>query len=832
MATPTDLNLIFGPLLKKSEDFKHQLAAAILAATSSNQDIESQHRRKIAALEAEIERLRGSKTPLDLYPTCTPAPNNPGIVDDLDCVAQDEHDKTLKSLQHIDKKNYLVKQRLDHSTVDSAELGKGTPRAQDDKQRELDMERAKVKEFERKFGTITRLLDLSQTVIQAVIKTSTDAARHYRKYGEDDDLWVAEMLEKGTIAVSDLDRRPTRNPWPDIATPLRHLSTSISENNIMRTRGQSIPPLTRSTASRSILPPPAEPLIQPSKPTSSPPTTQDPDATSDEEDDSDEEEAESALQKFSPTSKAIMRKPGSETLAVLHTEPLSPIHSHNADVDWEVTEDALVDIKSEPMSGHDWYSKYGYSRIVDGEQETFDLDNVTASRRGSVGIRGAGRMITTPEKDGIRTSFLTQSSLLSQRTISSGNARKGQPSASNSKLVHNEPVVISDTPEEDSALLRTPAETAKLKDPAPTINARAIPTDLLPTYTEDTAGVPSKQKLPLNPVTRTEASRATGVRNPLGEILDPNGLQEPGSIDTTNPQPSSGKKRLDNLTADEEIHDKENPPIAKNWTDLLSTPTQNNRLPPMVARSTGALKLKRKSLGSISATKKPLKRSSLVFPPHQPVAGVIEITHAAAAATPGGKRPQAGPQGNSHKKKQRTEESTTPTGAAAVKKPDNPLSPSKYRINKTKNEGFDFAFSEVVRDKARKDCLPKCVKECCRDLASGKLYEMWKPPAPYESAKFGARDSSPPDEEEAEVRNNEQYKEWNNAREKSERNLQFGRHRAQHQKAAEVMGYWESDFPTTQLLEEQRKESERRHMEKGFDRYEQATKGGMYERRA
>ncbi|KAF3307577.1 hypothetical protein TWF173_002710 [Orbilia oligospora] len=828
MTTSINRDLIFGPLLEKSETFQQQLAAAILAAASLSKDLELQHESKIATLEAEIERLKSPKPPPDSYPPYSP--NAFHTIDGVEYVTKDEYSKVLKSLQLMSKKNRLVKQNPDHSIVDGSEFREETPRAQDDKQRELDMERAKVKEFERKFGTITQLLDLSQTVIQAVIKTSTDAARQYRKYGEEDDQWRAEMLERGIVTASDFNRRPTRDPWPNIATPLRHLFMTISSHNIMRTRGQSIPPPTGSTASTSILRPLAETpaqLLKSAPPSSS---TQDPDVTSDEESVYEEEEAESALQKFSPTSKAIMRKPGSDTLAVLHPEPLSPIQSHRASVDWEVIEDALVNIKSESMSEHDWYSKYGYSHIVHGEQETFDLDNITAPRREYVGIRSFGQVISTPEKDGIRTPFLTQSSWAK----SSRDAKGDQSAVSNRQRVHNGPV-IHDTSEEEPALSRPPSRMPRLKEDPNTAtkvtNVEAVPMEPLPISKEDGARAPSEQNPSPEPMSQTEAYIVTGLRNPLREIIDPNGLIEPGTADTINLQPCGSTKQLDKLAGNEEIYDKENPPVAKNLTNLPSTPTQNNRHPPMFARSTGALKLKRKSICPISTAKQPLKRSSLVFT-HEPVTALVESTQTAAAATPGEKRPPGGPQGSSQKKKQRTEKSTAPTAVPALKTPDNPFSPSKYRINKNKNEGLDFAFGEVVRNRARKDCLPKCIKECCRDLASGRLHEMWKPPVPYESARFGARDSSPLDKEEIGTKNNEQYKEWNAAREKSERNLQFGRHRAQHQKAPEVMGYWESDFPTTQLLEEQRKDSERRHTEKGFDRYEQATKGGMYERRA
>ncbi|KAF3197464.1 hypothetical protein TWF192_000720 [Orbilia oligospora] len=816
MTTSINRDLIFGPILEKSETFQQQLAAAILAAASLSKDLELQHQSKVATLEAEIERLRGPKPPPDSYPPYSP--NAFHTIDGVEYVTKDEYSKVLKSLQLLSKKNCLVQQNPDRSIVDGSELREETPRAQDDKQRELDMERAKVKEFERKFGTITQLLDLSQTVIQAVIKTSTDAARQYRKYGEEDDQWRAEMLERGIATASDFDRRPARDPWPSIATPLRHLFMTISSHNMMRTRGQSIPPPTGSTPTQ---------LLKPAPPSSS---TQDPDVTSDEESVYEEEETESALQKFSPTSKAIMRKPGSETLAVLHPEPLSPIQSHRASVDWEGTEDALVNIKSELMSEHDWYSKYGYSHTVHGEQETFDLDNTTVPRRGYVGIRSFGQAISTPKKDGIRSPFLTQSSWAK----SSRDAKGDQSAVSDRERVHNGPI-FHDTSEEEPALSRSPSRMPRLKEDPNTAtkvtNVEAVPMEPLPVFKEDGTRAPSKQTPSPEPMLQTEAYVVTGLRNPLREIIDPNGLIELDGADTINLQPCGSTKQLDKLAGNEEIHEKENPPVAKNLTNRPSTPTQNSRHPPMFARSTGALKLKSKSICPISAEKQPIKRSSLVFT-HEPVTALVESTQTAATTTPGEKRPPGGPQGSFQKKKQRTEKPTAPTAAPAIKNPDNPFSPSKYRINKSKNEGLDFAFSEVVRNRARKDCLPKCIKECCRDLASGRLHEMWKPPAPYESAKFGARDSSPPDKEEIETKDNEQYKEWNAAREKSERNLQFGRHRAQHQKAPEVMGYWESDFPTTQLLEEQRKDSERRHMEKGFDRYEQATKGGIYERRA
>ncbi|KAK6498543.1 hypothetical protein TWF481_011131 [Arthrobotrys musiformis] len=834
MTTLIDQDPIFGPLLQRSEVFRQELTAAIAAAALSNKESQCQYQSRISTLEVEIERLRKASATAD-SDVHTPGPSH--TIDGVEYVTKDEYNKILKSLQHTGKKYHAVKHRLEGFTSDDAEPGKETPQGQQQLRREFEMERAKVKEFERKFGTLTQLLDVTQSAIKALMKTDTDAMKQYKKYLEEDDRWKAEILEKGTITAADFDRRPSRDPWPNIAGPLKHLSKSITSNNIMRTRGQSMPPPPRtgSTTSTSTPCPPTKLPLQPIK--AAPPSpidapTQDPDATSDEEEqydhDDDGDEPESVLQKFSPTSRAIMRKPGSETLAVLHPEPFSPTQSKVTDVDWEVTEDAFANIKSEPMSEPDWYSKYGYSRLVDGEQETFDLDNVTVPRPTSTGIRSFGQMITSPEKEGIRSPFLTQSSSFSQQTRSSGTARERQSAIPGSKVVQNEPIVVSDTTEKGFATFQPPEQTGKEKGtPTSIANLEASPANPQPS---------SKPEPLQEPAARVEAPVATAPRNPLGEIPDPNGLLEPGSTSIDNLQPASRKNQPDVLFANKESNDKENPPTRKNLTNLLSTPTQNNRLPPSTAaRSTGALKLKRRSLGSMSATKIPVKRSSLVFHPHDQATGLAEITHTATPnfATPGEKRAPEGLQGgSSHKKKQRIEEPTTPTEATA-KKPDNPFSPSKYRINKAKNDGLDFAFGEVVRDKARKDCLPKCVKECCRDLASGKLHEMWEPPAPYTSAKFGARDSSPPapDEDGGEAKRNQQYNDWNIAREKSERNLQFGRHRAQHQKAQEVMGYWESDFPTTQQLEEQRKESEKRYMEKGFDRYEQATKGGMYERR-
>ncbi|KAK6329849.1 hypothetical protein TWF718_003281 [Orbilia javanica] len=827
MATPVDHDSIFGPLLQKTEAFQQQLVTAISTAASLNKDLETQYRRKIAALEAEIEKIKGPRASADLPPQTTPTPKLTRMIDGIEYVTRDEYNILLKSLQYTSKKYPVTKQKLDHLT-DDAEPEKRGCLAQGDKQRELDMERAKVKEFERKFGTITQLLDVSQTVLQTVIKTSTDAAKQYKKYGEEDDLWKAEVLKKGTITSSDFERRPSRDSWPNIAAPLKHLSMSISGHNVMRARGQSMPPPapTGSTPSASTPCPPGKlppRLIKSTSTSPIRPPTQDPDATSDEEGEEDGEEhsdePESALQKFSPTSRAIMRKPGSETLAVLHPEPLSPIQSHHTEANREVTEDGLANLKSEPVSEPDWYSKYGYSRIADDEGETFDLDNITAARRGSVGLRGFGQVITTPEKNGIRSPFLTQSSL-SQPKKPPATTSGSQPATLHPNPVQNEPTVVGDTLGQESDPSPKPARTAKLKgDPALSTKAKAALIDPLP----------PKQRPPQELGIRNEVPAAIDHRSPLGEIRDPNGLPEPGIVDIAGTQSGSRRNRLGSLPANKEAYNKENPTTAKSLMSLLSTP--DNRLPHVLSRSTGALKLKRKDLGSTPLAKQSIRRSSLNFPPIGPSTDVVETAH---AATPGGKRSTEEPQGSSHKKKQRVEEATTPMASTAAQKPDNPFSPSKFRINRNRNDGLDFAFGEVVRDKARKDCLPKCVKECCRDLASGKLHEMWNPPAPYTSAKFGARDSPPPGEEkeEEEAKKNDQYREWNAAREKSERNLRFGRHRAQHQKAAEVIGYWESDFPTTQLLEEQRKESEKRHMEKGFDRYEQANKGGMYERRA
>ncbi|KAK6514452.1 hypothetical protein TWF281_004652 [Arthrobotrys megalospora] len=841
MTTPVE-DPILGPLLQKSEAFQQQLSTAISAAASRNKELESQFQSKIATLERELERsnveiekLKVSKTSADqdlppkgFFPPSTPVTKASRIIDGVEYVPKDEYNKLLKSLHHTGKKYHTAQQKLEH-LKGTPEAGKGTPQVQlqrhnKELSEQLQMEKLKVDAFEKKLETLTQLLELTQVVVKSVLNTNADAIKRYKKYNDEDDRWRTEMLEKGAVTASDFERRPSRDPWPNIAVPLRGLSKTISENNIMRTRGQSMPP-PGSTASTSTPCPPARLPPPPPRRAASPspihPPTQDPDATSDEEE--EEEEPESALLKFSPTSRAIMRKPGSETLAVLHPEPFSPIENHHDDTDWEITEDALVNIKSEPVSEPDWYSKYGYSRLVSGEQETFDLDNITAPRQGSAGPRSFGQVITTPERNNIRSPFLTQSSL---RTRSTEEEASLQPAIPAHKPAQSDLIEIIDSAEEVSVPLQTPADASKPK---------GNPTSVTKSSKPSAMEAPPKPKPLPEQAARTEVPTPTGTgpRKPLGEIPDPNGLPEPSTMGVSNLQPTNRAKRLGNIAPSSTIHDKENPPTTKKLAQMLSTPTQNDKLPPTVTRSAGAvegLKLKRRSLGPLSA--KLVKKSSLVFPTtgDQATAGV-EIKH--TTATPGEKRPPETLQGSSHKKKQRVEErSTTPPTAAAAKKPDNPFSPSKYRINPNKNDGLDFAFGEVVRDKARKDCLPKCVKECCRDLASGKLHEMWKPPAAYQAAKFSAVDSSQPDEQgEDPLQKHDQYKSWNDAREKSERNLEFGRHRAQHQKAAEVMGYWESDFPTTQQLEEQKVESDRRYMEKGFERYEQATKGGMYERR-
>ncbi|KAF2836917.1 DNA repair protein Sae2 [Patellaria atrata CBS 101060] len=129
-------------------------------------------------------------------------------------------------------------------------------------------------------------------------------------------------------------------------------------------------------------------------------------------------------------------------------------------------------------------------------------------------------------------------------------------------------------------------------------------------------------------------------------------------------------------------------------------------------------------------------------------------------------------------------------------RPLHQLNLDDFKINPNANHGLDFAFSEVVRGRDARRCLPGCTKpECC-----GRAFRAM--------VEAGATPNLP-----------------RNARVKLLAD-QVGRHRQAYQRRSTPPGFWRADFPSTQEERRDREEAERREREKVEKRWLEAMREG------
>ncbi|KAL8747557.1 MAG: hypothetical protein Q9190_000596 [Brigantiaea leucoxantha] len=202
-------------------------------------------------------------------------------------------------------------------------------------------------------------------------------------------------------------------------------------------------------------------------------------------------------------------------------------------------------------------------------------------------------------------------------------------------------------------------------------------------------------------------------------------------------------------------------------------------------------------------------------------------------------------------------------------RPPNQLHLNDFKINPNQNQGYDHPYKEPNRSRHQQQhdqqqqqkCLPGCTNlECC-GAQTAQIGESLKTIRPKSTAKITS--SSQPennttaeeedeDEEEEEQQllrdllGNEQYEQLSrlhdgtvtNEEEKAELLLQaktkiianrFARHRRVYAREPSPCGYWETDMPTTQQLEEMRREAEARNRFKVEERWREAMKeDGMW----
>jgi len=157
-----------------------------------------------------------------------------------------------------------------------------------------------------------------------------------------------------------------------------------------------------------------------------------------------------------------------------------------------------------------------------------------------------------------------------------------------------------------------------------------------------------------------------------------------------------------------------------------------------------------------------------------------------------------------------------------------------FKINTKANRGYDFAFSEVVRHREQRHCLPGCTRpECC----GHQFQKMIELGGPLQNDSKGIWDSSQGDDDQRLL---EEYLGDNRSRlermtvgEKTEtltkaRAQQFaqrhGKHREVFQRRSTPPGFWRADMPTTQETVQDKERSKQMERQQVGERFAEAMK--------
>ncbi|KAK0720877.1 DNA repair protein endonuclease SAE2/CtIP C-terminus-domain-containing protein [Lasiosphaeris hirsuta] len=154
-----------------------------------------------------------------------------------------------------------------------------------------------------------------------------------------------------------------------------------------------------------------------------------------------------------------------------------------------------------------------------------------------------------------------------------------------------------------------------------------------------------------------------------------------------------------------------------------------------------------------------------------------------------------------------------------------------FKVNPKFNNGYKYAFDEVVRGKADRAELPGCVDpNCCgkkfRAMAQSEL-DNGGPGVMLRAGDVKLLDEFLGDEayQLSGMAREERQKLWLDAKTQDLAN-KYGRHRHRFTRKASPPGFWDADFPTTQEIAENKEKSEREERKQIEERWREAKRGG------
>ncbi|KAG5979993.1 hypothetical protein E4U55_004505 [Claviceps digitariae] len=164
-------------------------------------------------------------------------------------------------------------------------------------------------------------------------------------------------------------------------------------------------------------------------------------------------------------------------------------------------------------------------------------------------------------------------------------------------------------------------------------------------------------------------------------------------------------------------------------------------------------------------------------------------------------------------------------------KPPSELQLSDFKINPSANEGHDFAFSEVVRDRTDRSCLPGCIDmHCCgKQFRALAISQRPDPPLTFaqrlEEQKLLENYLGDSSYHLATMDKEERMELWIKAKTQELAN-KYGKHRHRFSRMQSPPGFWDADFPNTQQLEADRQEAIERTKRAIAERYREALRPG------
>ncbi|KAI1179139.1 DNA repair protein endonuclease SAE2/CtIP C-terminus-domain-containing protein [Nemania sp. FL0916] len=172
-------------------------------------------------------------------------------------------------------------------------------------------------------------------------------------------------------------------------------------------------------------------------------------------------------------------------------------------------------------------------------------------------------------------------------------------------------------------------------------------------------------------------------------------------------------------------------------------------------------------------------------------------------------------------------------GSAAVTRlrdrPKTELQLDDFKINPQANEGYDYAFTDVVRKKDERECLQGCVKEnCCGRKFRALAHACRASTGPCDFQALLESYLGDDCHQLATMSQAEKETVWIEAKMRELANAN-GRHRHRFPRMTTPPGFWQPDFPTTQEGEQYNKEAGVLERDIIEERYREAMRpGGLW----